>query len=93
MLKSIRIFYKGNASPGAGAFLEQYRLAWLYAPDDVIRAIEAFLITQTQNVQAEQKNQLGQEALRQLVSSIRKDLFATAKLPTTLTAADFSHYS
>lgn len=94
LLKSMAIFYKGaGQSPGAGSFLEQYRLAWLYAPDDVIRAIEGFLVTQKPDIPADQKDRLGQKALAELVSSVRKDLFVTAKLPTTLTAADFGHYS
>lgn len=94
MLKSMAVFYTGGAQPvGAGPFLEQYRLAWLYAPDDVIRAIEAFLITQKPEVPADQKDRLGQVALAELVSLVRRDLFAAAKLPTRLTAADFRHYS
>jgi hypothetical protein len=94
MLKSMIVFYKGaNPMVGTGSFLEQYRLAWLYAPDEVIRAIEAFLGTQKSEIPADQKSQLGQKALAVLVASKRSDLFATAKLPTTLTAADFGHYS
>ena len=95
MLKSMAVFYKGaSQSAGAGSFLEQYRLAWLYAPDDVIRPIEAFLVTQKPGVPADQRDPLGQKALAELVSSVvRKDLFATAKLPTTLSASDFGHYN
>jgi len=94
MLKSIAVFYKGaNQSAGASSFLEQYRLAWLYAPDDVIRAIEKFLLTQKPDVPADQKDQLGQKALAELVATVRSDLFATAKLPTALTVADFGHYN
>ncbi len=94
MLKSMAVFYKGVGQlAGAGSFLEQYRLAWLYAPDEVIRAIEAFLVTQKTEIPADQKDQLGRKALAELVSSVRKDLFAMAKLSTTLAAADFGHYS
>jgi hypothetical protein len=94
MLKAMGVFYKGaTQSTGTGSFLEQHKLAWLYAPDDVIRAIEAFLVTQKPDVPAEQKDQLGREALARLVSSVRRDLFATARLPTALTASDFGHYS
>ena len=94
LLKCMVVFYKRDGqSAGAGSFLEQYRLAWLYAPDEVIRAIEAFLITQKPDIPADQKSELGQRALAELVSSVRKDLFATAKLPTMLSSMDFGHYS
>ncbi len=94
MLRSVAVFYKGaNQAAGVGPFLEQYRLAWLYAPDDVIRAFEAFLLTQKPEVPAIQKDQLGQKALAELVSSVRNDLFTTANLPTALKATNFGHYS
>jgi hypothetical protein len=94
MLKSMAVFYKGvTQSAGASQFIEQYRLAWLYAPDEAIRAIDAFLATQKPDVPADQKDKLGQRALAELALSARNDLFATAKLRTTLTAADFGHYS
>jgi hypothetical protein len=93
MLKALAVFYKGPQQPpgAAGPFLEQYRLAWLYAPDEVVHAIDAFFATQ--KLPADQKDKLGQKALAELVSSVRGDLFVTAKLPTTLTASDFRHYS
>jgi hypothetical protein len=96
MLKSTTVFYKGAsvpASPPVASFLEQYRLAWLYAPDDVIQAFDSFLNTQKSDKSAEQKDQLGQKALAELVSAVRKDLFNTAKRPTELRATDFGHYS
>jgi hypothetical protein len=94
MLKSISTFYKG-ASPSVGVaqFLEQYRLAWHYAPDDVIGAVGGFLDTQKADIPAVQKNTLGQQALAELVASVRKDQFTTAKLITTLRASDFKHHN
>jgi hypothetical protein len=57
-----------------------------------MRAIEGVLATQKPEVPADQKDVLGGKALAELVSSVRQDLFATAKLPTALTASDFGHY-
>lgn len=94
MLKSVAVFYKGVSVPGqagAAAFLEEYRLAWLYASDDVIRALNSFLGTQDANRTPEEKDRLGQKALAELVLAVRKDLFNTAKRPTNLTEAEFRH--
>lgn len=88
----MNVFYKGFAG-GSGAinFVEQYRLAWLYAPDDVVRAIETFLATQKPDKTPEEKDKLGAAALAELVFAVRSDLFNTARLQTGLTSADFMH--
>lgn len=94
MLKSMSVFYKGSGQGGdVRLFLEQYRLAWLYAPDDVIQALRSFLDTLKPEVPPQEKDRLGGEALARLVCSIRKDLFSISSLSTKLSAKDFAHYS
>jgi hypothetical protein len=97
MFKSMVVFYKNN-SGAAVPFIEQYRLAWLYAPDEIIRSLAAFMAAAKLppppgSIPADANEQLRAKALAELVASARKDLFATTKLPTVLTAADFQHYS
>ena len=94
LLRSVTVFYKGTSPPqDTGPFLEQYRLSWLYAPDDVVRALETFLRTQKQETPATQRDEMGQKALSELVAAIRNDLFGTVRIRTKLSASDFGHYS
>jgi hypothetical protein len=85
--------------------LEQYRLAWLYAPDNVIRILNTlantlkvdpseFRMSPDQLRQIQQaRDANGAQALSELVAAIRKDLLDTAGKRTELAAADFGHYS
>ncbi len=46
LLTSLSAFYKGGKPADATQFVEQTRLAWLYAPDGVVNNLYAFLNTQ-----------------------------------------------
>jgi hypothetical protein len=100
LLKSMVGFYDRQAQPtgatGVSSFLELSRLAWMYAPDDVVRAIEEFLKTQMgsePSAPASPKVREGELALAKVVLALRSDLLATAKRPVTqLLPGDFGHY-
>ena len=91
LLTSLSAFYAGGTSAGAAQFLEQTRLAWLYAPDDVINNLYAFLNTQKPDVPKPQKDLEGRRTMASLVAAIRADLFDTVKKTTQLSASDFQH--
>jgi len=91
LLTALSAFYQGGTPDGVAAFTTQTRLAWLYAPDEVIRALYAFLDTQKGDVPSERKNSEGRRTMAELVSAIRTDLFHTTGKETQLTAADYKH--
>ena len=99
------MFYKGGPSTGVAPFLEQYRLSWLYAPDDVVSILnslaESSKIDPAEGRMTEEQRQLrrdgrdkaGTQSIALLVAAIRRDLFETAGKKTELTANEFGHYS
>ncbi len=91
LLTSLSAFYKGGKPADATQFVETTRLAWLYAPDDVVNNLYAFLNTQKGDVPPQQKDSEGRRTGAQLVVTIRKDLFDTVKKTTQLSASDFQH--
>ena len=91
LLTSLPAFYKGGTPADATQFVEQTRLAWLYAPDDVINNLYAFLNTQKPDVPKPRKDSEGRRTMANLVSAIRTDLFDTVKKTTQLSASDFQH--
>jgi hypothetical protein len=106
LLRTVTVFYKGGPTTGVAPFLDQYRLAWLYAPDDVVKILTSLAeslkidleaeiqMTQEQQRQRhEDRNKGGAQAIALLVAAIRKDLFETAGKKTALAASDFGHYS
>ena len=90
LLTDLSAFYKGGTAD-ATPFLEQTRLAWLYAPDDVINNLYAFLNTQKPDVPKARKDSEGRRTMAKLVAAIRTDLFDTVKKTTQLSASDFQH--
>lgn len=91
LLVSVSAFYKGGTAVTAASFLEQVRLAWLYAPDEVVSKLYAFLSTQKAELPQVERDLGGQQTLAALVAAIRSDLFATVKRKSYLTAAEFQH--
>jgi hypothetical protein len=91
LLISLSAFYKGGTAAGAIPFLDHVRLAWLYAPDDVVDKLYAFLDTQRSEVPEVHRNAEGQRTMAVLVAAIREDLFKTVKKESRLTASDFKH--
>ena len=99
------MFYKDGPNTGTAAFLEQYRLAWLCAPDAVINHLQSLCETlkidptesrmneeQRKAVQ-EIRDKKGGQAIAKAVAAMRTDLFETGGKSTGLTADDFGHYS
>lgn len=93
LLTALSAFYRGGSHDGTASFLEHVRLAWLYAPDEVIRALYHFLDTQKTDVSPELKNSEGRRTMAELVSTIRADLCRTSGKETQLTAADYKHFA
>ena len=105
LLRTLTVFYKGGPRVGTAQFLEQYRLAWLYAPDDAIRILNTLAETlkvdpSEQHMAPEQLAQVqqardvkGAQALSALVAAIRRDLLDTARKRTDLGATEFGHYT
>ncbi len=104
LLRTLVVFYKDGQPTGPGQFLEQYRLAWLYAPDNVIRILNRLMgilkvDSPEQHMPPEKQAELqrnrdaqGGPVLSELVSAIRNDLLESAAEHTQLSAADFGHY-
>jgi hypothetical protein len=104
LLRTLIVFYKGGPETGAGPFLEQYRLAWLYAPDNVIRILsrlaEVLKVNSSERYMspdqllqiAQSRDVGGGQILSELVAAIRKDLLESAGKRTKLAAVDFGHY-
>jgi len=95
----LAVFYKDGPKEGAGRFLEQYRLAWIYAPDSVVRALNAFVGSQKiepneeKQKATQRRDREGQEKLALLIAEIRLDLFRSSKKETELKASDVLHVS
>ncbi len=84
LLKSLPGFYVASQNAvEKKRFIEQIRLAWLYCPDEVIRAGYAFLATVSDT--ATSSDQERERALAEFVISLRRDL----KPGTDLTADDY----
>lgn len=97
LLLSLKGFYENakNGETAREAFLDQLNIAWLYCPDEIIKKGYAFLDTvhtdRTGNLAAEKEKQ---NALADLVSSIRANLLSEALVQnTTLTKEDFRFLS
>jgi len=97
LLKQLENFYKTSGASqkqsGIASFLQEVRLAWLYAPDNVIQALYEFLDTQREGVPDKEKNEKGSESMAKLVVAIRGDLFRTVNMNTKLTKTEFRHYT
>jgi hypothetical protein len=86
-------------------FTEQYRLSWLYAPDEVVRILnsltdsltidptECQMPAEQRQRNAENRDKDGAKHIALLVAAIRKDLFETAGMKTELTSKEIRHYS
>jgi len=105
LLRTVTVFYKGGPSTGVAPFLEQYRLSWLYAPDDVVSILnslaesskidpaEARMTEEQRQLRRDGRDKAGTQSIALLVAAIRRDLFETAGKKTELTANEFGHYS
>ena len=99
------MLYKDGPKAEVSSFLEQYRLSWLYAPDEVVRILNALVeglkidpaegqMTEEQKLRLRKdRDSRGARNLALLVAAIRVDLFETADKKTKLTANEFGHYS
>jgi cobalamin biosynthesis protein CbiG len=104
LLRTLVTFYRSGANTGTAPLLEQYRLAWLYAPDAVVNRLCSLLETQRidpaeshmteeqKKAVAARRDEQGSRALAEAVAAMRADLFATSEKSTRLTAEDFRHY-
>lgn len=75
------------------ALLQQVRLAWLYAPDEVVRAANAFLEMVKEDKAAAFDMTTKMAALGELVVAVRRDMFQTQypSKDSQLSAAEFQH--
>ncbi len=85
-LKGFYVFTE-NAKEDKEKFLEEWRLAFLYCSDDVIRSGNAFLDT----VAADQKSSSEErgQMVREFVMALRRDIYGE----TQLTTDDWRNYS
>lgn len=95
LLRSIGVFYSGRPSTDADMvrLLEQYRLSWLYAPDDVVKGLNHALEILRVEVPSAERNREGGQRLSAVFAAIRQDLFQTVGKETELAIADFKHFS
>ncbi len=79
LLKSISGFYASSQDQKKKEkFLQELSLAWLYCPDNVIKAGNAFLVTvDTETVSSDEEKE---RALAELCLSLRKDLRGNTEL-------------
>jgi len=105
LLRTLTVFYRDGPKTGVAPFLEQYRLSWLYAPDDVVRILNSLVESlktdpaegqmteeQAQRVRYD-RDKRGAQGIALLVVAIRRDLFKTVKKKTEMAATDFGHYA
>lgn len=79
LLNSLRGFYVSpQDAKQKERFLEEFRLAWLYCPDKVIKAGNAFLATLA--IGAKCSDQEKESALAGFVLALRNDLNSSTKL-------------
>lgn len=89
LLKYLDGFYISTHSKDLKhAFISELRLCWLYAPDNVIKAANNFLIGLRDNSTVPDEQKLLYAS--GLIVEIRKDLKSTS---TKLNAEDFLHWS
>ncbi len=78
-LEAVHGFYvTSNDKERKEQFIRELRLAWLYCPDDVITAGNAFLDTVAIGVQFSDENK--EHALAEFVIALRRDLHGKTKL-------------
>ena len=79
LLKSLRGFYVNSQNRDQKEdFIQELRLAWLYCPDEVIKAGNAFLETVATNANSLDETKEG--ALAVFVLALRRDLNVKTKL-------------
>ena len=83
-LKAMRGFYAGSQDAAQKEeFIQELRLAWLYCPDEVIQAGNAFLDTMTTGAGISDDDK--EQALANFELALRRDLYGKTKL----TSQDF----
>jgi hypothetical protein len=105
LLRTMTVFYRGGPPTGVAAFTEQYRLSWLYAPDEVVKVLnsltdsltidpaESQMNAEQRQRNAETRDKGGAKHIALLVAAIRKDLFEAAGKKTELSSTEVRHYS
>ncbi len=100
LMERLSAFYEGVAATRNGGaatdlrdeFLAEYRRAWLYSPDDVVRAGNTFLraVSTSERVDAAERRR----AALGFVTALRWDLFRLGPFRRTrLTGDDFEFWS
>ena len=91
LLRTSRGFYVSTQDTRLkDAFLEQLKLCWLDAPDEVIKSAYAFL--DTVHTEASSSEAVRERAFGEFVAAIRRDLLSPkATTETKLGAGDFKH--
>ena len=89
LIESLEGFYEKTSDAGLkNKFLEELNKCWLYCPDEVIKKGYAFL--ETVHTGANSSDNIKEQALGQLVLSIRKDLLCQKLVRSThLKPGDF----
>jgi len=105
LLRTMTVLYKGGPQNGVALFTEQYRLSWLYAPDEIVQILnsltdsltidpaEGQMTAEQRQRNAESRDKGGAKHIALLVAAIRKDLFRTAGKKTELSSTEVRHYS
>lgn len=89
-LDSLTGFYVGSENGDKKEkFIRQWRLAWLYCPDEVIRLGNRFLDT-VKKKEVESTDEQKETALAKLVLELRRDMIG--KVKTCLKVADFENW-
>ena len=82
LIESLEGFYEKTSDAGLkNKFLEELNKCWLYCPDEVIKKGYAFL--ETVQTGANSSDDIKEQALGQLVLSIRKDLLCRKLVRST----------
>jgi hypothetical protein len=91
LIRCLRGFYEDSTDKELkNAFLNQYRLCWMYCSDDVIQKTNKFLkMVQTGQEHSDEEKE---KAVGELILAIRIDLISRKPLKkTTLKPEDFKH--
>jgi len=81
LISSLGGFHVGGPALDKAQFIDQLNLCWLYCSDQVIRDANAFLATVESGSQS--KDEQRKAAMKQLVTSIRRDLILGKPVAST----------
>lgn len=94
LLRCLKGFYAGRQDNDLKSqFIDQVKLCWLYAPDDVVRKANAFFAAIHTERQPQSTDAEKERALAEFILAIRKDMLGRRLVSkTSLTNSDWKSF-